>query len=239
MSEIFTFPSETIRTLIANLREDLNPHDYQQEGWVKSKADPSLLLKDIESLRLKKGYVLRAYTSRSGGNGNGVVWAMPESSPFSEPKDCLAYDEAAFSAPRPPSTLEPTEVIEGDGSPWSYFCASLLMRELWEFGALWHGTSWGACSVITSNDPWVEKSEEYLDESKMLSKKPDWEWDHKPESFKPSVTVGEKEVKVQFVYYDPVGRETLCLATDNYQPGKYIFKSENLILGYGKGGIIF
>ena len=35
------------------------------------------------------------------------------------------------------------QAIDGDGSLRSYFEASILARELAEFGAIWHGISWG------------------------------------------------------------------------------------------------
>jgi hypothetical protein len=40
------------------------------------------------------------------------------------------------------------DAIPGDGTPESYMEASLLMRELGEFGALWHGRSWGTHEII-------------------------------------------------------------------------------------------
>jgi len=40
--------------------------------------------------------------------------------------------------------------IEGDESPLSYFQASILFRELYELGAIWHNVYWGHHKFVTS-----------------------------------------------------------------------------------------
>ena len=39
------------------------------------------------------------------------------------------------------------DVIEDDGAPWSYLAASLVARELLEYGAMWHGIGWGTYEI--------------------------------------------------------------------------------------------
>jgi predicted component of type VI protein secretion system len=46
--------------------------------------------------------------------------------------------------PKPREALNVAEVLEGDGSPKSYLAVSLLLREIQEFRALWHGLVWGS-----------------------------------------------------------------------------------------------
>jgi len=41
--------------------------------------------------------------------------------------------------------------IEGDGSPESYIQASLLARELREFGVRWHGCDWSTQEILDKN----------------------------------------------------------------------------------------
>jgi len=91
-------------------------------GWFKSTADPAKLLACFPGLRLKSGFVLRAYLYRDGsGNGNGFVWATSRDLPFPEPEACPRVEGVFLSPPRPPGSLENfMEAVEGDGTPWSY-----------------------------------------------------------------------------------------------------------------------
>ncbi len=45
----------------------------EKEGWQKSKADPMEILKIFPGIRIRDGFVLRAYVFRSGMSGNGFV----------------------------------------------------------------------------------------------------------------------------------------------------------------------
>jgi len=119
------------------------------EGWSKSPVNPINLLTAFPSISLRQGFVLRGYVFRAGGNGNGIIWVVPESSPFLEPEDCIKLDDYFLSPPKPPDALDDLmEAIEGDGTPWSYLSASLFKREAQEFGALWHGRSWCDQSIL-------------------------------------------------------------------------------------------
>ena len=54
--------------------------------------------------------------------------------------------------PKPSDALDEfMEAIDGDGKPWSYLCASLLARELAEFGAMWHGCGWSEHAILGEN----------------------------------------------------------------------------------------
>ena len=103
------------------------------------------ILLAADSLRIKPGYVLRAYQFYEGGNGNAFVYAVPKTEPFPDPQECQARSPSHFLGPPVPPNALPTvaEAIEGDNSPWSYLQASILVRELQEFGAMWHGVTWG------------------------------------------------------------------------------------------------
>ena len=55
-----------------------------------------------------------AYQFREGGDGNGVVWAMPSSAPYPEPEECPRVEEALPEPPRPPGALDDLmDAIEG------------------------------------------------------------------------------------------------------------------------------
>src|SRR5262249_50736637 len=72
------------------------------DGWSKSPVDPMNLLRVFDALRIRKGFVLRAYQFYSGGNGNGFVWAMPETVPFPDPNDCPKLEGRFLEPPMPP-----------------------------------------------------------------------------------------------------------------------------------------
>lgn len=135
----------------------------ERDGWTKSAVNPNTLLRCFPALRLKNGFVLRAYVYRDGsGNGNGVVWAMPANTCFPEPERCPRVEDAWLAPPKPPGALENyMAAVEGDGAPWSYLSASILARELREFGALWHGCSWSTHAILGS-DPWGSHAGTYV-----------------------------------------------------------------------------
>ncbi len=82
----------------------------------RSDADPC----GVDCLRLKKGFVLRAYRQMVATTEKESYWAMPIDSEFPEPNRC---PPGRF--PKPSQAIDFGEAIEGDGSPWSYLCASL------------------------------------------------------------------------------------------------------------------
>jgi hypothetical protein len=109
------------------------------------------VLKAFPPLRGHDGHVLRAYRFRDGaGNGNGVVWATPASAPFPEPTELPVDEERFLSPPKPPEALDDfTAAIEGDNSPLSHGCASVLAGEARELGALWHGCGWSVERILS------------------------------------------------------------------------------------------
>ena len=150
MEILFSFDNESVARLrsctMRTRRSDHNDSCLgRRRGWYKSEADPNYILDCFPALHLKKGYILRAYQFSDGrGNGSGFVWAMPQAAPFPDYKDCPRLESHFLKPPKPPGALESVmEAIEGDGSPMSYLCASIFAREVKEFGAVWHGCSWG------------------------------------------------------------------------------------------------
>jgi len=67
------FPIEKVQQLRDRAIEARTFEQIPPEGWSKSAVDPMRLLAVFSSLRIKEGYVLRAYQFREGGNGNGFV----------------------------------------------------------------------------------------------------------------------------------------------------------------------
>ena len=41
-----------------------------------------------------------------------------------------------------------SSVATGTSAAWAYMCASILARELAEFGAMWHGCDWDTHTIV-------------------------------------------------------------------------------------------
>ena len=127
-----------------------------------------LVVASYRSLSVKRGYVLRAYQYRAGGNGNGIVWALPVGAAFPEPEECDSLEDRFLEPPRPRDALTDfMEVIEGTGRARAYFSASLLKRGLQELGAMWHGCGWSDHRILFATP--VEQGDAEA-----------WSWDEPP-----------------------------------------------------------
>ena len=198
--------------------------DDAPEGWNKSLVDPMDVVALFKGLSVKSGYVLRAYQYVSGDNGNGNVYAMPADAPFPEPDECLRMDNVFLEPPLPPAAdAETMKYIDGDRSPRSYLLASLMARELAEFGAMWHGRSWSDQSILA-------------DASKLSTP---WTWCEEPPSdLRPSVDATESAILVVFYTYTMFDHERVIRHTDQYSGSSYDFKHESTVIGHGQRGAV-
>ncbi len=235
-----TFAAEKITQLRKQAGKAAELPEDVPSGWSKSLVDPMDLLAVFEPLRIKDGYILRAFQFREGGNGNGFVWAMPLDADFPNPEECPRLANVFLEPPVPPAALDdPMEAIDGDGSPWSYICASILAREMAEFGAMWHGCNWDTHRILGS-DPLQDLGPEPSDDSRVLGTEVDWNWDGpRPKRWNPRVSQGSKAVKVKFFTHSGLGQEAIYRHTDTYQPGSYRFKSDRKQIAIGPGGYVF
>lgn len=176
------------------------------QGWNKSTADPMLLLNAYKPLRIRSGYVLRAYQYISGEDGNGVIYAMPSDSAFPEPPECESAG-ARFLHPPLPRHADRSfmSYIEGGDSVRSYMLASILARELLEFGARRHGCSWSLERLIPGD----------LD----VQLPP------------PAVELDQNGVKVLFSTCDNRGR--VVQYTDTYEFDRYTFRMDAMVVACG------
>ena len=229
---------DALREKALALSEPLDEEE-EPEGWSKSRVDPGKLVEIFAPLRLRKGYVLRAYIFREEGNGSGVVWAMPEDAALPEPHDGPARENHLLKAPKPWDALDdPMEAIEGDGSAWSYLAASLLRRELREFGAMWHGCNWQTHFLLDS-DPWKggPPSEDASPLERPTSGIDQWKWlGPRPTQWGPQVRVEDDQVTVIFHTYSGLENEAIYRHTDTYRAGKYRAKVEQEKIAEGPEG---
>jgi hypothetical protein len=211
--------------------QQVNPDKYPN-GWSKSKIDPMKVLDAFSSLKIKKGFMLRAYQYVSNGNGNGVVWAMPEDSPFPEPNECPKLKDTEIECPRPSAALDDVmEAVEGDGSEFSYVSASLFAREISEFGAFWHGCSWSSHTIIDEKSPSDEFTFEEID---------NWDWsEEKPKEWRPSATKVSHNILVNFYTYTGLVPAGIVCHTDTFSLDSYCFISDHRMIAGSGGGYIY
>jgi hypothetical protein len=214
----------------------------EPQGWSKSRVDPGQLVEIFKPLRLRTGYVLRAYVFREEGNGNGVVWALPADAEFPAPQDCPTLESHMLKAPKPSDALDDAmEAIEGDGSAWSYMAASLLRRELLEFGALWHGCRWNTHFVL-GEDPWKAGPPKEGDSpmEHPTSSVEQWKWlETRPTDWRPQVRMEGDRVSVVFYTYSGLSQEGVFRHTDTYRVGKYRPRTQEKRIGEGPSGYAF
>jgi hypothetical protein len=230
---------------IERLREKASklsrPKKNCPEGWSISRVDAMAVLAVFEPLRIKAGYILRAYQYRSGENGNGFVWAIPEGVEFPEPDACPHLEGVFLEPPKPPDALDDLmKAIEGDGSPWSYLCASVFCRELGEFGAMWHGCDWSTHSILDAI-PWSKgKTTEESSNDKPTGDTADWKWlEPEPSEWLPQVTEEKNEVTVTFFTFSGLGQEVIHQFIDRFHRGSYSFESERKKIATGSVGYVF
>jgi hypothetical protein len=209
------------------------------DGWSVSPVSPMGLVAVFDTLRLKPGMTLHAYQYRAGDNGNGVVWAMPEHVPLPPPDACPRIEEF-LDAPKPHEALDDVmEAIDGDGSPISYLSASLLARELREFGARWHGVSWGACRML-GRRPATRPGTHSHQTAAAPNDEDRWTWlQPAPAVWPPRVIESGAKVTVKLHVLDPVGAETIRQLTDTYRADRYTCTTTEVDLAIGGAGIIW
>lgn len=211
--------------------------DRPPPGWSKDPADPGKMLDLYPRLRLRAGYVLRAYRYFWGNGGYSQVWAMPADAPFPEPGDT----PPPSVPPRPPRALgDVADALEGDSSDWSYVCASFLVRDLRSFGERWHNCDWSKRTLLDDDpdkllrrDPWSQPSRD--------PRAPPVGWtcaEPKPVEWRPSVLRNGLAVGVTFYTYCGRMREGIYHHEDTYSGPGYAFTSREKKIAEGMDGYV-
>jgi murein DD-endopeptidase MepM/ murein hydrolase activator NlpD len=232
-AQVASFTAEQIRTWRVQLGRWAMMPESAPEGWSKSRNDPAKLLTLFPKLKVRQGYVLRAYQFREEGNGNGFVWALPVDAEFPEPDESPRLQGHFLNPPKPFDALDDLmEAIEGDDSPESYLHASILRRQWSEFGAGWHGIDWGTHTVL-DDSPWKGGPPRDDDDpgERPTSRPSEWKWGvAQPDDWKPQVRLEPNRAIVTFYTYTALAkdgpdgemeRERVVRHTDTYRRGKY------------------
>ena len=228
-----------LRQAAERARTDLPPIP---DGWSASACRANELLRVFDALWLKPGFALHAYEYRIGGNGNGIIWAVPTDAPLLAPGDCPGNDDVFLRPPQPPRAVPLMQAIEGDGSPWSYLSASILSREAAEFGAIWHGCVWSDQTVLSKAPRQADGLETEDRARKLTGDAPvsNWTWcGAVPPLWKPTYADKGTTRQVVLHIHNPVEREEIYRATDTYPAGSYDGETETTVLCRGEGGFVY
>jgi len=252
---LFFGTARSLRDIRERLTEALTRIPYsggeprRRTEWSKCPLDPLPVEKALKHLRLKEGIVLHAYQFRVHMGGNCFVYALPAGAEFPPPERCPKVDVAldilvtSFEVPRPPGSLAHfMEAFEGDRSPESFFEASIVLRELNELGAFWHGISWGRHKIIDADPFTLQEEDEVIPSKSLLPKKDeDWEWPSgKPSEWRPCVEVfDDGRAVVRFYTYSALGSKTVYLHTDTYSSRDYVPERSKETIGRGPTGYVF
>ena len=204
--------------------------------WSVSDCDPNDLIAVFKALRLKGSFAVHTYDFRSGGNGNGIIWAVPADAPLLAVEDCPGLDDAFLGLPKPPEAIPLMEAIEGDGSPWSYLSTSILGREAAEFGARRHGCVWSAQKIVAKPPRQAERTRDSKGDTPMGG----WIWHGPaPRTWTPAYSESGTTKRVVLHIRDPVGRETTYRTTDTYRGDSYVSETSTTQVCTGPGGFVY
>ena len=221
---------------------DPPPIGSLSDGWSVSTYKANELLRVFDTLWLKAGFTLHAYEFQAGGNGNGIIWAVPADAPQIAPDDCPRVEDAWLQPPRPPEAVPLMQAIEGDGSPWSYLSASILSREAAEFGAIWHGCVWSDQAILSKSPRQAEGEDTSYDPMKPNRDAPvsNWTWcGTAPRTWKPTYTDRGTTRQVVLHIHNPIGGEEIYRATDIYPVGSYDGQTETTVLCTGDRFVVY
>jgi hypothetical protein len=227
--------------------------------------DPTSIVRAFDCLALRRDWVLRAVLVGDTSGHSACTFALPRGempaldeqiaslSPRPDPPHIV--DRVPYLLP-PNWTLRFMQAIEGDGSPRSYLCASLLLRELTDFAVDWHDYlthDWSAHLILPGWPPPTRaemegrparaptvflRDEDWQPDGEAAA--PWWErltWSG-PHPEPPEVRMSEREVVVEFCtyrppFYDP---EEVWRHIDTYRVGSYDPLTVKTKVASGKSG---
>lgn len=178
-----------------------------QDQWFISTVNPGACLLKLPGLKLMPDYRLVSYLYRHENSGVGIVWAVPEElSTTAQLERALVNSKSITQIPRPEGAMAHfMEALEGDRSPVSFVIASIVRRELQEFGATGDRRNWGLHTLIDQVDP------------------QHWQWRvDQPQDLSPKVRVlPDGRAAVEFFTYRAGTPKTLYRHLDQYPLGVY------------------
>ncbi len=176
--------------------------------WFISAMNPGDALLKLPGMQLKPGCRLVTYLHRTPTDGMGITWAVPEAmSTTAQLEQAITPNGDPQQPPHPAAALtDVMEAIEGDRAPLSFVIASLLKRELQEFGHLGKYCAWSHHRLIDSLPTQVK-----------------WEWRVKPpQDLSPKVLIyPDQKVAIEFFTCRVTAPVAIFQHVDQYPPHQY------------------
>jgi hypothetical protein len=135
--------------------------------------------------------------------------------------------------------------LDGDGSPISFFEASLFQREATELGAQWHGCTWSTHAILIAppethqgiGRPWRAAA---VLVPNAMQPPAEWEWvEERPDDWRP-VVIQQPGVptKVEFYTHSALHWVGVYRHRDTYTAG-YRSETEQTVIARGGEGFMF
>jgi hypothetical protein len=200
--------------------------------------DLAAVLQNTNGLQLNAGYRVRGSLFQNGGNGNGFLWAVKIGRGNKESRRLVRISRPdiglALPALRPDNACpDIMEAITGNFSPFSYLEASILKRELKEYGALWHGCDWGTYKILASpNDT----------RSGMIGGgcPVKWSWiSRKIADLRPRVKIKSGQVLVTYYARSDLDWQRITRFEEAFESDSYVSTSTQVDIARGGGRYIF
>jgi hypothetical protein len=126
--------------------------------------------------------------------------------------------------------------VDGDQSALSYLQASILARELDEFGAGWHGLTWSTHRIL-EEDLTVSDFANRASDSRQ--DRASWKWQEAVTEWRPACIVNDALIQVVFYTYSELYTRSIVRHRDVYRPGSYKCESEQSVVAGGGPGFCF
>lgn len=250
------FSPTTINRLRNKIQKMQEPLRTLENGWSPSPVDPNRILALFPTLRLRDECRLIAFQFKTGGNGNGVVLTWPKDTPVPElppgGRPDLSLEDHLTAHLQFHLKMEGWQIenylsrvimraIEGDGSPRSYFEASLFGREIYEFGAMWHGSDWRTHHIV-DKDPFTDgvQTGGFGTGPREVFLRDEWTSTKElPQDWTPRVTMTAKQSRVEFYTFSGLIVSKLSHHRDTYMQGNYQCRTKMDTVAQGPPGYIF
>jgi hypothetical protein len=144
--------------------------------WAVSTVNPAAALAKLPGLNLKAGMRMVSYVFQGREEGVGIVWALPEAMSTTAALERVISGDVS-RPPKPGGAFDHfMGAVEGDRSAASFMVATLLRRELEEFGATGKRVNWSQHQLIEavpSQAKWQWKGQPPADLSIKVKGMPD------------------------------------------------------------------
>ena len=189
------------------LGDDL-PEIDETGFWLLSAVNPAAALIKLPGLDLQPSWRLVSYLHRRKTGGISLTWAVPETLGTTAALEAAIPDSRDRRAvPRPDGVSDNfMDVIAGDRSNMSFLMASLLRREILDFGAIGADQKWHNHRLIAAVPPKIQ-----------------WQWRNQaPKDLSPKVQIRPEGIAVvEFFSCRVKPPVVICRHLDQYPADRY------------------